>query len=495
MLFNKNVICLFLVSVLLSTIAWSVPLQLELPKDKTVFSNLQDVTLKWQDVSAPGYKVYLWYENSAGKVPIQPLLSTTSSVTVPASMLSNEASFFWQVHPSGSFAGVQPSETVMFKIGKPLAAQNNGDILFNFDDLCKSFNVDASGTKVILPPGLVDRNGNSEAAVSGGKIKVRFDLAELFDPSKDQTVDVNSKKLVFSYDKVKLGNFKAAHDCGFDIYTDTPNFDNWSGTALLTGGGTCLGVVFTVKNFFESVDYGTTTGIDILKMKAFDFAKYLAKSQRFCAPDSQNMREFSDKHKDVLKKYMEYNHMDNLNPTNLDDALKGMFDFNNDQKTFNNYVKDLQEGKPALLSMFKYAYTKSLKIPLIGKSLTFHKPEAGHAMMVYRIYEFEKHSLLCIYDPNILYKKESPVHSAITYDASIKNGAYVYLNENWPSSMAEYKSFAHMKNSRFLFAFTGLIAESWSKVNDFANDVIDKVKSFVAQNLPKISLPKISWPF
>ncbi|MCK5686458.1 hypothetical protein KAJ27_20145 [bacterium] len=492
----KKILTFLCLTLIFSLTLSAAQLQLDSPKDKTVFSSLRNVTLKWQDIGAPGYKIYLWKDTPAGKEPVQPMQSITSTYTIPSSKLAKDTLYLWQVQPVGSFSGTKSSPTYVFTIGKAISAQNTGDILFNYKDLCGSFNVNASGSKVILPPGLVDRNGKSEAVVSGGKVRLRFDLAKLFDPSKPMPVTVSSSKtLQFSYDKAALGKYIGAHDCGFDIYTDTPNFDNWSGTALLTGGGTCLGVVFTVKNFFESMDYGTSNGINILNMKAFDFAKYLAKKERFCAPDSQNMREFSVKHDKVLHKYMEYNHMDNLNPTNLDDALKGMFNFDNDQKTFKKYCEDLDDGKPALLSMFKHSFSKSIKIPIIGKKLTFNKPEAGHAMMVYRVYEFEKNSLMCIYDPNILYKENSPKHSAITFDSSKKHGAFKYLNENWPSSMAEYKSFAHMKNSRFLFAFTGMIAESWSKVNDIVNDVVDKVKSFVAQHLPKISLPKLSWPF
>ncbi len=498
--FNTRIISFLCLTLLLGLTLSAAQLQLDIPKDKSVFKNLKNITLKWQDISAPGYKVYLWMDTPSGKVPVKPVQSTNATYTIPSSELENDTSYFWQIQPVGSFSGVKTSMTYMFTIGKSISAiisaKNNADILFNYQDLCGSFDVNASGSNVILPPGLVDRNGKSEATVSGGKVKLRFDLAKLFDPSRPMPVRVSaSESLQFSYDKEKLGKYIGAHDCGFDIYTDTPNFDNWAGTALLTDGGTCLGVVFTVKNFFETMDYNTSKGINILKMKPLDFAKYLAKKERFCAPDSQNMREFSTKHDKILHKYMEYNHVDNLNPTNLDDALKGMFNFDNDQKTFRKYCNDLDNGKPALLSMFKHSFSKSFKIPIIGKTLTFNKPEAGHAMMVYRVYEFEKNSLMCIYDPNILYKESSPRHSAITFDSSQKHRAFKYLKERGMTSAGEYKSFAHMKNSRFLFAFTGLISESWTKVNDIVSDVFNKVKSFCAQNLPKIKLPKLSWPF
>jgi hypothetical protein len=506
-------------------------------------STIQETTptLKWNDFSAkksPVYRVFIWKViNGFSKTKIMTSGSTSVSsfslryvysngtrerkISIPKGYLKKGYTYIWQVKPFSVLnqQGMPNSISInrfMFTIGNsggmtkaptPVTATvSSADIVFDFNKLGQDLSVKVGMLKFAkLPDGLITPRGSHTAFSIFGKLKYRFDLAKpIFFGTPGLVVKLsNGKTLKVDYDRNKLGTFKKLYDINFDIYHDTPGFDNYSGNNFLDKSGTCLGIVFTVKNFFESVDFGTNKGVNILKVKPMDVLKVILKKKRFCAPDSKNMRDFSLKHKDKLKKIMSFNHLDNLNPMALGPSLKSVFNLDDDRKTFRKFCNALSKGELPLLAMYQNKKVKRFKIPFIKRNITFKLSGAGHAMLVYRIYEFSKKSLMCIYDPNILYSPKRPYHTYITYTANKKHGAFAYHAEKgsfYDTNFAsKYKSFFLMPSSKLLFSLSGILSDSWKKVNNFLNDIVTKVVNFInpiiSKVTQKLSKIKIKWPF
>jgi len=265
----------------------------------------------------------------------------------------------------------------------------------------------------------------------------------------DGPADVLSVRL--RPDPETLGGFEEAVRTQFDPFADAPSFANFSGGGLaeLTRG-TCLGIVLTVKLFFEHVEYGEKPGIDADALTPGDVVESMLSGRPLVFRSSLGFRDLAGKRTQFVTELMSALHLENLNPMNWSQAVRTVLNAD-DEDVEAAVCSDLKEGRRGVVAGFRLRK----KVAKAGDELySFALLDSGHAFLVYRGWRFEKATFLAVYDPNIEYMRSAPPQTLLLF-ADGERPAY-FLAGNRDQAMVRFMTVT----SSQAFALAGLAVGS-----------------------------------
>lgn len=221
----------------------------------------------------------------------------------------------------------------------------------------------------------------------------------------------------------EFGAIRGGRETAFDIYRDTPSFDNWGGKSFINKGGTCLGMDVIVKHFHENIQF---------RSGPVDTQEQLARAllgQRMVVSGYADFREMSEKREAFLKNWMVAGHLQNFHPDNIVKGIGNLFGGEFPRLQRGLILENLRLGKPAIIGIYNSKSPQAFgrDVPVVRKL------ENGHAIMAWKSVDFERKTLFFIYDPNVVYQKKALTHRkyALVFDKSSKL---------WSLHPASYKS-------------------------------------------------------
>lgn len=181
----------------------------------------------------------------------------------------------------------------------------------------------------------------------------------------------------------EFGPLVAVHDSGFDPHTDTADFDNFGGRFLR---GHCMGMAYVAKQFYLNVTWhpkgrhGPGCAIREFREALANAFRYPFKRVRLTVCGFANLREASKdpRVREALEGLARLGQMRNLS-LELFRLIVPPRDFAADHARLLNYMSARQ---PALVAMR-------------GSS-----QGGGHAVLAYKVVEYERKSLIFLYDSN-----------------------------------------------------------------------------------------------
>lgn len=198
------------------------------------------------------------------------------------------------------------------------------------------------------------------------------------------------------------GNPIAAQRTDFDIYRDTPAFDNFSGKTFVSKGGTCLGMDVILKSMYENVEFDPNPRPDWQ-----DRVKDALNGGKTTIYGYKDFRELSEKEPEKLKNLMEVGHFKNFALHNIGTTLGQRLGLEATNGHYKLLQSNLALGKPAVMGLYNMTDGKVLK-----------NLDGGHAMMAYKSVEFENKTVFWMYDPNFEYNEKYNTHrqTMMVYD-------------------------------------------------------------------------------
>jgi len=210
---------------------------------------------------------------------------------------------------------------------------------------------------------------------------------------------------------------------GFDPYTDTPSFANFSRSLFsrLTEG-TCVGIVLVVKLFFERVAFGPGSGPRADRLSSIKLVEAMLTNRRLVVTSTADFRDLSDKRSDLIMDLMSELHYENLNPTNVTETIKAVLFENWAERTEQALWNLLAEGRLALVAGFRLRR----KVLKTWKNLaSFAVLDSGHSILAFRGWEFENASVFAVYDPNFEYAENYPRRTVLVFRKDSRPVYYV----------------------------------------------------------------------
>jgi hypothetical protein len=199
-------------------------------------------------------------------------------------------------------------------------------------------------------------------------------------------------------------------DTGFNVYKNTPGFENFAGK-IISRGGTCLGMCWLVKYYYENVQFEKGGSTDVK-----DILAAIAKLKKTTIHGAENLREFSTGEEEKMKKVMEVTHLENFAPETIVQSIAGGQGAINQEAQKNLLLENLSDGKLAMIGLYDM---KPLEVA--GQTVA-KKPGNGHCIIAYKSIDFENKTLFFVYDPNVVYNEKYGDHRnyCLLYDKATR---------------------------------------------------------------------------
>jgi hypothetical protein len=258
--------------------------------------------------------------------------------------------------------------------------------------------------------------------LSSGNISGTEDVSKIGNHRNFLTEQEKKDLKKLGYDEKTWGRFIDVFDTGFDIYNDTPVFENFSGK-IISRGGTCLGMCWLIVYYYENINFEEGGSTDVKEILAA-----IAHVGKLTIHGFKNFREFSKKDVEKMKKVMEITHLENFAPETMIQSIPGSQGLLPAGGERNALLNNLEIGKLANIAFF---HRKPIKI---GGVTIFNKPENGHALFTYKAIRFGSNVLFYMYDPNVIYENGNHSDYTLLYRGS---------NSKFELFPASYESWYH----------------------------------------------------
>lgn len=411
---------------------------------------------------------------------------TTNRVVVPEHVLEAEKHFTWEVASLDKYGKLD--EMVMsrrFRTAAEVIAKTLWRPVHVFPDrltvraeeMVYGFRLEISHSgpwRVTLPQELVFADGEkSYDGWSARLLYLKWDYSRAAGPpAKWGPVKVwvagQPIEIPLVSDREGPSHFIRDVSPGFDPYRDTPSFANFSRSLFsrLTQG-TCVGIVLAVKLFHESVDFSDRAGMSAEQLAPADLIESMVGGRRLVVSSSPDFKELSRKRADLVMSLMSELHFENLSPGNIKASLRAILLDDWAARTEKELWRQLSRGKLGLVAGFRL---RRKVVKTLEDLVSFTLLDSGHAMLVYRGWQFKDATVFAVYDPNYEYFPERPLVTVLVFRRGGKP-AYYSLGELVPAMVR----FLPLKDSR-LFNVLGVavhgVKERLRTVGESARDLV-----------------------
>ena len=356
-------------------------------------------TLRWPAIPGSGYLLTVFEEPGTIVPPaaIFTSVSTINRLTIPEQILIADRSYRWQVE-SSSGAGQTIQEGCFTTASQ---VRDSGLLVtpavypINFNTLRHGLRLDITVVRnqeieVVLPAILtaggarhIRMNGSFELPVFPAENLVRMPVPDggtsLHDPGQIiiRTADAEVA-IPVRFDGSSLGGLLRTVKTGFDPLLDTPNFSNF------------------VDGLLASVTQGTCLGMVLLARQAFVDSTHCRNSLNHWCPRLR-LQSILEAHR--LKQEMNFLHLANLDPQNWSVAVPALMTDDGQYQLAAELLGSLSVGMPVPVALIS------------PRRQGTESGEAGHAILVYAVHEFEDFYIFWVYDPDHISFPGDPIRN------------------------------------------------------------------------------------